>query len=637
MAEKKKYIRKKIDYFDSLVRTFLNSKKKNKFTLSDLKEKKLKTQFRTFCEKKNIDYKRCSKKIFYSKECPKLLKCNDKVSYDPDSKEYEYDEDYLNIDDESDSEEEEEEEEEEIEQEEKEKLHPYPLEWFKENRLAQYECAKKIINESSKKKNVIVTAEEKSGKRIICEIISLLCKKNKLNVKNYFYTALNRTDIHSQLAEQEKYRVKSKIIKSPADAELEIVELTKEMGKNPKTLFLFHFDECDYGSGDTQSLSSLYEFIRNSTITSRILYSATAEEAQYVYQDFTEDWSIIPFTPDESYRGSKWYLENNKVREAKNFLNYDEDTLEVSGFSSQGQKLIKKTKNSGKRNIIICRITKYKKDALTLYRNVKQYYEENKTKLFNKQKIKCHFVDKDTPFDWGDETTVGNFADGYVHIIFICQTCTRSTEIHNALKAKIRFWHDNRYVIVDKKTGSAYNTLSQAFGRIKYYKSDEYDVDIIIYADPLVFELCSGRMNYEDVPNLKLADRMKSKRQLFDPSNFKIKFCNTWDEIKKLNESIRQKLNLRRYTPKFNFKLDEKNKDFYKSWLRGFQRLSRKELEENKGCGLNDKARIRFNIVYKDINDHNTKKFAIRWFEGERNETQVHSTTDKSMYHIKEE
>ena len=88
---------------------------------------------------------------------------------------------------------------------------------------------------------------------------------------------------------------------------------------------------------------------------------------------------------------------------------------------------------------------------------------------------------------------------------------------------------------------------------------------------------------------------------------------------------------------KLNWCAVRPNPDFYKSWLRGFQRLSRKELEENKGCGLNDKARIRFNIVYGDINDHNTKKFAIRWFEGERNETQVPSTTEKSMYHIKEE
>jgi hypothetical protein len=69
-----------------------------------------------------------------------------------------------------------------------------------------------------------------------------------------------------------------------------------------------------------------------------------------------------------------------------------------------------------------------------------------------------------------------------------------------------------------------------------------------------------------------------------------------------------------------------------KSWLRGNKRLSRKKLEENKGCGLNDKARIRYNVVYEDINDHNTKKYAIRWFEGERNQTQVHSTTEKSMY-----
>ncbi len=394
MTEKDNYIREKFDYFEHLVRTYLNSEKKyNKFTLSDLKNgnMKFRKKFHNYCEGKNLHYTRCNKKTFYNEVCKKMLKYNDRVSYDPDSKEYEYDEAYLNIDDESDSEEdseEEEEEEEEIEQEEEEKeiSHPYPLEWFKENRLAQFKCAKKIINELNKNKNVIVTAEEKSGKRIICEIISLYLKKKlkkKSSIKNYFYTALNRTDIHGQLAEQEKYGVKSKIIKSPADAKLEIVELTKEMEKNPNTISLFHIDECDYGSGHTQSLSSLYDFIQNPENTRIILYSATAEEAEYALQDSDEDWSIIPFTPDESYRGSKWYLDEHKVREAKNFLKYNEDTLEISGFSRQGKRLIKETKKSGEKNIIVCRITKSKKNekdekALTLFRNTKNIMKKTK-------------------------------------------------------------------------------------------------------------------------------------------------------------------------------------------------------------------------------------------------------------------
>ena len=67
--------------------------------------------------------------------------------------------------------------------------HPYSLEWFKTNREEQYDCAFKIFEILKTQKNIIVDAEEKSGKRVICEILALLTKNR--NIQHVFFTSLN--------------------------------------------------------------------------------------------------------------------------------------------------------------------------------------------------------------------------------------------------------------------------------------------------------------------------------------------------------------------------------------------------------------------------------------------------------------
>jgi hypothetical protein len=71
-------------------------------------------------------------------------------------------------------------------------------------------------------------------------------------------------------------------------------------------------------------------------------------------------------------------------------------------------------------------------------------------------------------------------------IVFISQICTRSTEIHPLGHRRLYAWHDAR-MLSDKK---AFNTLSQAIGRVKHYTQENHpenkiklycDIDILNY------------------------------------------------------------------------------------------------------------------------------------------------------------
>ena len=85
----------------------------------------------------------------------------------------------------------------------------HDLEWMQIYRKEQYDCAIEIIECLRKNMNIIVRAEEKSGKRIICEILKLLDDRDKKDVIHLFITSLNRLDILPQFKEQEKYGIES--------------------------------------------------------------------------------------------------------------------------------------------------------------------------------------------------------------------------------------------------------------------------------------------------------------------------------------------------------------------------------------------------------------------------------------------
>ena len=368
------------------------------------------------------------------------------------------------------------------------------LQKMKETRKNQYDLANECVQSLINGKNVSIIAEEKSGKRIIMECIHLIQNINhtcgvETQPRSVYITALNRKDTKPQFEEQESFGITS--IVATKSNEL-LGEIVKIMNEPDDSKVYIHLDECDYGTGNTQSLSKLYLSPELETHRDRIkfiTYSATPQEVILSEKIDEPQWAFHEFIPHESYFGAHKYIEQGLVFEPHTFFNGAEFTNHGSKIANDIYKLCEG--GSNKRNIIVVRDTKPKNLGLI---------KRKKLELEEKYKCEIYVYDQHEPFEWGNpqewaKMGRGEIKDdneeiiGYFHkpvIVFISQICTRSTEICPLGHRRLYAWHDAR-LLSDKK---AFNTLSQAIGRVKHYSQTGHpenniklycDIDILNY------------------------------------------------------------------------------------------------------------------------------------------------------------
>ena len=376
-----------------------------------------------------------------------------------------------------------------------------------EVRGEQYAIANKCVQSLNRDKNCSIKAEEKTGKRMIMEAIHLImlvnhgCKvlPEKSPPRSVYVTALNRRDTKEQFREQEdEFGILSIVATKHASLVAGIVEILNDDANDG--LIYIHLDECDYGTGADQSLSKLYSAgeLNLPAHIGRIkyvTYSATPEELEF--SDTIRGWDQHVFEPSKDYIGARWYLDNDLVFHPETFFEGSSD------FSHQGTKLIEEVRETcgdGQaeelrlRNVIVVRDTV--KGNLGKIREMKAYLQD-------KCGCEIHIFDQNTSFAWGDplswaslgkterlDDNMTNIGNDYIPVlIFISQICTRSTEICPLGHRKIAVWHDARK-LEDKK---AYNTISQAIGRVKHYSQEGHPVNRIkLYCDKDVLKKTVG-------------------------------------------------------------------------------------------------------------------------------------------------
>lgn len=418
------------------------------------------------------------------------------------------------------------------------------LKSLREGREEQYKIANKCVESLTSElddgtvgKNCSVKAEEKTGKRVIMEFIHLITIINhfcgvltsKSSPKSVYVTALNRKDTKDQFREQQDdFGILSIVATCVAELIGDIIKLLCDPSHDG--VIYIHLDECDFGSGDGQSLSKLWKaeelnLPKNKSRIKYITYSATPEELEYSTTGKSLLWDHHTFTPTKDYIGAQWYLDNDLVFRPEVFFNG------VSEFSKQGIKLIKevnencsspsKDMSERMRNVIVVRDTG--KGHLNLIRINKENLEE-------KYSCNIYVFDQSNGFDWGDKkqwATLGRseiLDEDEIHVgykwkttvIFISQICTRSTELCPLGHRKIAIWHDSR-MLEDKK---AYNTISQAIGRVKHYTQHGKKPNRIkLYCDIKVLKRTVGLL--DDDEDIKLSARVltnkgKKKKVKFD-------------------------------------------------------------------------------------------------------------------------
>ena len=399
------------------------------------------------------------------------------------------------------------------------------------NRPEQYKIATRCVesltttlDDGTVGKNCSVKAEEKTGKRVIMEIIHLITIINhfcgvltsKSKPRSVYVTALNRKDTKDQFREQQDdFGILSIVATRAGELIGEITKLLHDPSHDG--VIYIHLDECDYGTGDGQSLSKLWNaeelnLPKNKNRIKYVTYSATPEELEYSRTGKSILWDIHTFTPSKDYVGAQWYLDNDLVFKPEVFFDG------VSDFSKQGIKLIKEVNENCQssedlpqrmRNVIVVRDTG--KGHLNLIRQAQEKLEE-------KYSCEIHIFDQSNGFDWGeafpwaelgrseklDENLMNVGYNFKATVIFISQICTRSTELCPLGHRKIYIWHDVR-MLDDKK---AYNTISQAVGRVKHYTQPGQQPNRIkLYCDEKVLKKTVGLLNNE---NIKVSARVQT-------------------------------------------------------------------------------------------------------------------------------
>ena len=225
---------------------------------------------------------------------------------------------------------------------------------LKEQRFEQYTIAVDVVksltfelDDGTIGKNCSIKAEEKTGKRQIMEAIHLFTAVNhdcgvlpsKCLPKSVYVTALNRKDTKDQFTEQEdEFGILSIVATQHVELVSEITMLLKDPSHDG--VIYIHLDECDYGTGSSQSLSKIWDapdlnLPENKSRIKYITYSATPEEMEKSSTGKSVDWDFHTFTPSKDYQGAKWYIDENLVFPPTAFFDGTSD------FTEQGIELIR--------------------------------------------------------------------------------------------------------------------------------------------------------------------------------------------------------------------------------------------------------------------------------------------------------
>ena len=520
------------------------------------------------------------------------------------------------------------------------------IDWFKKNRKEQYEYINNIVSKTDFTKHLIINAPVKSGKRIMVEISSLLERG-----KHIFLTALHRKADESQREELRQYNIIVHSINNQKKLHECIKDIKKEVKKNER--IIIHFDECDFGVGKFQLLSSVYKVCLEYPNIQIRKFSATPEVAQQDFKNiesFKNNCIMLQptFQPHSSYFGIKKYLEEGRFQEAEDFITVNNGNPELS---EQAKNLLQELKDSDdKKNIGIVRLA----GTIIINEKRQQKYDVLKDifakEIKEKYSIRCKFVStKDDKIDWDDEEFWGDHNPERRYLYIICQVAGRSTEwkCHPYLK-----WYHC------KRTDSTpVSTQIQDQERVNHYKTSQYnnDNEIKLYGNKDIAEYSSKLIDNEELtkrigsrPIHGMLKRGKNDKIITD-----CKYCDTFEEVL---ETLKKNLKLKN-PPKIkkNKIINEKNKFSKKMYIgqnlysiKNYNKYSKLEnfytsnirtqktdfIKKGKGeppvwfkskckdkekVGISDTTKYRVHVFYEDDETNfNKYKFLVKWYVGKK-------------------
>lgn len=410
------------------------------------------------------------------------------------------------------------------------------IRWFQENRPEIFEFVKNVVNKltiSKEKKNAIVHAPVKCGKREIKECISIWITSSP-ETEHYYLCSLNRKDDKPQIEELKNYGFKPYVLKTRDDAREFFKSVTSDINQGKRVII--HINESDYGTGMKQNLNEAFnkEELHQYNNLHFILYSATNEESENSV--FAHDCLQFSYEPPVNvYRGAQWFIKNNLIHDAGPFWNFLTDEL-----TKQGKECLDLLKNDDTKAFGVVRLVDKDSETGSNFKLAKTNKSKFEQEIRENYGFNVKFIDQENSFSWFDGWL--QFADDWLYhnkktIFVICQTCTRSTEI--GFHKLLSFWHDYR------RGDTSYQTSVQAEQRVIHYHDGHSENLIHVFGYKDAWELSAKIISKEEFekrggnfgPRIDNGNTLLAKRE-----NYAVVFITEEKYKEKISPDKRTKL-----------------------------------------------------------------------------------------------
>ena len=359
-------------------------------------------------------------------------------------------------------------------------------------------------------RRVVVRAPVKSGKREMVEYIAMRDSVGEPTRKHAFISAWHRKADEEQREELGGQNMAVFSVTTEKNLGLCLTWIQEQIALGLQVVL--HLDECDHGSGSTQTLSKLWREVRDNEAVYNVLYSATPEEVLYSGEVDNEELNSmmgevleghhVRYNPPQGYCGPAKFLDEDLVHVAYPFFEKAEEGFTLS---QQGKEIVQDLKaaiqaGDVKRNVIVLRLSYAdggnKKEHKAIHQFIKHCGSFPELEGFDiVADVEDSFADRESSVikstvEWSNPVYWRrNMPVETPTIIVIDQKSSRSTE-----------WacHDRVFATHDFRNVARFSTISQAVERVNHYEQKYGGFQRIrVYCHKKTLMLSAGRIGYE--------------------------------------------------------------------------------------------------------------------------------------------
>lgn len=482
--------------------------------------------------------------------------------------------------------------------------HPLSIDVFKFKYPKTFNFVKDEVLKCNKK-NIIVKAPVKSGKRVMVEIGSLMTKDIYTNI----FVTSHLTRDKSQHEELKKYGLSIYELKTKRS----VFDLDKAYKGIDRTKpIIFHIDELDYGASDKNLLyKTVCDIIKpeiEKHVKSKVIYYSATPDVIHEENIANGDSYLknnsenLTFVPSDNYIGIGELLRQNRIKEAEEFIleKKDENGDFSYHLSEFGKERMKELLQGGEKFVSILRLTgKFKESGESKFETCKKYYSDifkdyisnnNGGDIYMKKPIFVSSKNEDHVIKWYDKDEWIGVDPNYKKLYILNETSKRSIEFKCQ---PVLVWY---YTYRGTKT--PINTIVQDQERVVYYEDNQWlnNCTFTIYGNVEVGKYSADRLSFDQL-NIRREKHTSTVHKKRASHTVKSEVFNSFDEV----NNFCQFLNL------IIYKVDPKKHE---------QNILKRtmKLQKNENVTLSDKVwnRYRHREGFYTNNHHSSRRGIIK-------------------------